>query len=62
MTENAKAVFLFLLIHCLLLAPLLCGRFMVGPCFVVHFLVSSFAIISLGKKLNWALYSDCRLV
>ena len=23
---------------------------MVGPCFVVHYLVSSFAIISLGKK------------
>ena len=42
------AVFLLLLIHSLLLPPLFCGG-MVGPCFVVHYLVSSFAIISLGK-------------
>ena len=25
---------------------------MVGPCFVVHYLVSSFAITSLGKKID----------
>ena len=29
---------------------------MVGPCFVVHYLVSSRAIISLGKKDSWLLY------
>ena len=29
---------------------------MVGPCFVVHYLFSSFAIISLGKKDSWLLY------
>ena len=29
---------------------------MVGPCFVVHYLVSSLAIISLGKKDSWSLY------
>ena len=28
---------------------------MVGPCFIVHYLVSSFAIISLGKKDSWLL-------
>ena len=32
---------------------------MVGPCFVVHYLVSSFAIISLGKKDSWLLYFNC---
>ena len=40
--EHSKAV---VLIHCLLLPPLLCvcvgGGVMVGPCFVVHYLVSS---------------------
>ena len=29
---------------------------MVGPCFVLHYLVSSFAIISLGKKNSWLLF------
>ena len=28
---------------------------MVGSCFIVHYLVSSFAIISLGKKDSWLL-------
>ena len=32
---------------------------MVGPCFVVHYLVSSFAIISLGKKESWLFYLNC---
>ena len=32
---------------------------MVGPCFVVHYLVSSFAIILLGKKGGWLLYFNC---
>ena len=41
---------MLVLIQCLLLPPLFCCGFMVGPCFVVHYLVSSFAIISLGKK------------
>ena len=39
--EHSKAV---VLIQCLLLPPLLCvcvGGGMVGPCFVVHYLVSS---------------------
>ena len=35
---------------------------MVGPCFVVHYLVSSFAIISLGKKDSWLLYFNCLLM
>ena len=60
--ENSKAVFLLLLIHCLLLSPLFCGGFMVGPCFVEHFLVYSFAIISFGTKVNWSLYLNCLLV
>ena len=62
--ENSKAVFLLLLIHCLLLPPLFCGwggggggGVMVGSCFIVHYLVSSF--ISLGKKVNWSLYFKC---
>ena len=35
---------------------------MVGPCFVVHNLVFSFAIISLGKKESWLLYFNCLLM
>ena len=35
---------------------------MVGPCFVVHYLVSIFAFISLGKKVNWSLYLNCLLM
>ena len=35
---------------------------MVAPCFVVHYLVSSFAIISLGKKDSWLLYFNCLLM
>ena len=59
---------MLLLIHCLLLPPLLCvcvwwgAGVMVGSCFFVHFLVSSFAIISLGKKVNWSLYFNCLLM
>ena len=44
--EHSKAAALLLLIHCVLLPPLFCVV-MFGPCFVVHYLVSSFAIISL---------------
>ena len=35
---------------------------MVGPCFVVHYLVSSLAIISLGKKNSLLLYLTCLLM
>ena len=35
------------------------GGHMVGPCFVVRYLVSSFAIILLGKKGSWLLYLNC---
>ena len=35
---------------------------MVGPCFVVHYLVSSFAIIWLVKKESRLLYFDCLLM
>ena len=34
---------------------------MVGPCYVVHYLVASFAIISLAKKANWLFYFNCLL-
>ena len=34
---------------------------MVGPCFVVHYLLSSFAIHLLGKKVSWLLYFNCLL-
>ena len=67
--ENSKAVFLLLLIHCLLLPPLFCVcvwgggvGVMVGSCFIVHYLVSSFSVISLGKKMNWSLYFNCLLM
>ena len=60
--EHSKVVVLLMLIHCLLLPPLFCGEFMVGPCYVVHYLVSSFAIISLGKKECWLLYFNCCLI
>ena len=43
-----KAVVLLLLIYCLLLLPLLCGKFVFGPCYLV--LIVVFAIISLGKR------------
>ena len=32
---------------------------MVGPCYVVHYLVSSFAMISLEKKESWLFYFNC---
>ena len=35
---------------------------MVGPCFVVHYLVSSLASISLGKNDSWLLYFNCLLM
>ena len=35
---------------------------MVGPCYVVHKLVSRFAIISLEKKESWLLYFNCLLM
>ena len=35
---------------------------MVGPCYVVHYLVSSFAIISLEKISSWLLYFNCLLM
>ena len=35
---------------------------MVGPGFVVHYLVSSFAIILMGKKDRWLLYFNCFLM
>ena len=35
---------------------------MVGPYFVVHYLVSSFAIASLGKKESRLLYFNCLLM
>ena len=64
--ENSKAVFL-LLFHSLFIVAsmLLCvcvGGGMFGSCFVVHYVVSSFAIISLGKKVNWSLYLNCLLM
>ena len=64
LAEHSKAVVLLLLIHSLFLPPLLCvcGGGMVGPCFVFHYLVSSFAIISLGKKDRWLLYFNCLLM
>ena len=35
---------------------------MVGPCYFVHYLVSSFAIISLEKEESWLLYFNCLLM
>ena len=32
---------------------------MAGPCFILHYLDSSFAIISLGKKDSRVLYFSC---
>ena len=50
LAEHSKVVVLLLLVLCLLLPPLFCvGDVMVGPCFVVPYLVSSFVIISLEK-------------
>ena len=34
---------------------------MIGPCFVVHYEVSSFATISLEKKENWLIALYCHL-
>ena len=38
------------------------GGVMVGPCYFVHYLVSSFAIISLEKEESWLLYFNCLLM
>ena len=38
------------------------GGGMVGPCFVVHYLVSSLAITSLEKKESWLFYFNCLLM
>ena len=35
---------------------------MIGPCFVVHYLVSSLEMISLGKKDSWLHYFNCLLM
>ena len=60
---------LLLLLHCLLLPPLFFCELggggagvMVGPCYFVHYLVSSFAIISLEKEESWLLYFNCLLM
>ena len=54
LAEHSKAVVLLLLLtYCLLLPSFVCvygGGGIVGPCYVVHYLVSSFAIISREKK------------
>ena len=50
---HSTAVFLLLLTRCLLLLPLFVGGSVFGPCFVmytiVHSVISSFAIILMGK-------------
>ena len=60
--EHPKAVVPLLLIHCCLHC-FVCGwGVWVGGVkvgFVLHYLVSSFAIISLGKKDSWLLYFNC---
>ena len=68
--EHPKALVLLFLIHCSLLPLLFCFLFFVCLCvwgggmcewvgvidgFVLHYLVSSFAIIWLGKKTSWLL-------
>ena len=35
---------------------------MVARYFVLHYFVSSFAIISLGNKVSWLLYFNCLLM
>ena len=45
-----------------IVASIVLLRFMVGPCFVVHYLILSFAIILLGKKDSWLLYFNCLLM
>ena len=63
-----KAVFLLLLIHCLLSHTLFVGVSVLGCCFVMQYLLSfsSFAIILLGKNelhavaLFVALWMQCR--
>ena len=58
--EHPLAMVLLLLIHCLLLPPLcVCvwgGGGMIGRYFVLHYFVSSFAIILMVKKVSWLLY------
>ena len=35
---------------------------MVDPCYVMHYIVFSFAIISLEKKESWLFYFNCLLM
>ena len=61
--EHSRAiVVLLLLIHFFIVASIVLFGFMFGPCFVVYYLVSSLAIISLGKKESWLLYFNCLLM
>ena len=50
LAEHSKAAGLLLLLHCYV-CECVWGD-MVDTCFVVHYLVSNFTIISLGKKEN----------
>ena len=57
LAEHSKAVGLLLLIFfgfccSIVMCVSVCVGGMVDTCFVVHYLVSSFTIISLGKKEN----------
>ena len=45
-----------------IVASIVLWAVMDGHCFVVYYLVSSFAINSLGKKTNWLLYFNCLLM
>ena len=56
---RSKAVILLLFIYCLLFLPFFCGSSMLGPCFAVLCVGSSFAIILLGKRELVALLLLC---
>ena len=49
---SSKAVILLFINSLFVVAPTVCGSFLLGPCFVIKYLVSisSFTIISLRKR------------
>ena len=60
---RSRAGVMLLLVACLLLLPLFCGDYVLGPCFVMQYLVSFLvlAIIWLGRRarcIHW-LFSWC---
>ena len=50
---------MLLLVACLLLLPLFCWDYVLGPCFVMQYLVSFLVLQSFGWEGELDAYTDC---